>query len=116
MPRVNEFLPETRFEEMERPAGPVPEIEETLERYYAVKLNSLQFCGPSNFDLTILTGLDSLVLTLPMILWLRRAFADPAFVAPLLKSKRTALISPISIGPNSVILFSKGGRCGLQPN
>ena len=76
VPRVNEFLPETRFEEVERPSGMLPEIEETLERYYVVKLNSLQFCGPPNFNMPILAGLESLVLTLPMILWLRRAFND----------------------------------------
>ena len=52
-----------------------PEIDETLERYYVVKLNSLQFCGPPNFDMPLLAGLDSLVLTLPMILWLARALA-----------------------------------------
>ena len=52
----------------------LPEIDETLERYYVVKLNSLQFCGPPNFDLPLWAGLESLVLTLPMILWLRRAF------------------------------------------
>ena len=51
-------------------------MDETLERYYVVKLNSLQFCGPPNFDLPLWAGLESLVLTLPMILWLRRAFAD----------------------------------------
>ena len=76
VPRVNEFLPETRFEDLERGSGMLPEMDETLERYYAVKLNSLQFCGPPNFDLTLLAGLDSLALTLPMILWLRRAFTD----------------------------------------
>ena len=53
-----------------------PELDETLERYYVVKLNSLQFCGPANFDLPFWAGLESLVLTLPMILWLRRAFTD----------------------------------------
>jgi len=74
VPRVNEFLPETTFEEVERSPGMPPEIDETLERYYVVKLNSLQFCGPPNFDLPLLTGLESLVLTLPMILWLGRAF------------------------------------------
>ncbi|GAC1469109.1 MAG: hypothetical protein NVSMB9_12530 [Isosphaeraceae bacterium] len=76
VPRVNEFLPETRFEEVERSRGLTPEIDETLERYYLVKLNSLQFCGPPNFDLPLLAGLESLVLTLPMILWLRRALSD----------------------------------------
>jgi len=76
VPRVNEFLTGTSFEEVEQCGGMLPELEETLERYYVVKLNSLQFCGPPNFDLTLLAGLESLVLTLPMILWLRRAFSD----------------------------------------
>jgi lysine-N-methylase len=75
VPRVNEFLPETSFEEVERRGGTPPEMDETLERYYVVKLNSLQFCGPPNFDLPLWAGLESLILTLPMILWLSRAFA-----------------------------------------
>jgi lysine-N-methylase len=76
VPRINEFLPEVRFEEVERRRGMPPEVDETLERYYAVKLNSLQFCGPPNFDLPLWEGLDSLILTLPMILWLSRALTD----------------------------------------
>jgi lysine-N-methylase len=76
VPRVNEFLPEISFEEVEQRSGTQPEMDETLERYYVVKLNSLQFCGPPNFDLPFWAGLESLVLTLPMILWLRRAFTD----------------------------------------
>ncbi len=76
VPRVNEYLPETTFEAVEQNLGKLPELDETLERYYVVKLNSLQFCGPPNFDLTLWAGLESLVLTLPMILWLRRALTD----------------------------------------
>ncbi len=76
VPRVNEFLPEIRFEDLEQSRGMLPEMDETLERYYVVKLNSLQFCGPPNFDLPLWAGLESLILTLPMILWLRRAFTD----------------------------------------
>ncbi|MGC8640010.1 MAG: YkgJ family cysteine cluster protein [Isosphaeraceae bacterium] len=80
VPRVNEFLPATTFEEIER-CGRMPlEMDETLERYYVNKLNSLQFCGPPNFDLPLWAGLESLVLTLPMILWLTRAFADRSSV------------------------------------
>jgi lysine-N-methylase len=75
VPRVNEFLTSIRFEEVEQSGGMPPEIDETLERYYVVKLNSLQFCGPPNFGLPFWAGLESLVLTLPMILWLRRALA-----------------------------------------
>src|SRR4051794_39944708 len=41
VPRVNEFLRETSFEEVERRTGILPEMDETLERYYLVKLNSL---------------------------------------------------------------------------
>ena len=74
VPRLNEFLPETTFADVERSVGMPPELDETLERYYVVKLNSLQFCGPPNFDLPLWAGLESLILTLPMILWLRRAF------------------------------------------
>jgi lysine-N-methylase len=74
VPRVNEFLPEITFEDVEQCSGMPAEPDETLERYYVVKLNSLQFCGPPNFDLPLWAGLESLVLTLPMILWLRRAF------------------------------------------
>jgi lysine-N-methylase len=76
VPRVNEFLPKTTFEEVERSTGMPPEIDEVLERYYAVKLNSLQFCGPPNFGMPLWEGLESLVLTLPMILWLSRALTD----------------------------------------
>jgi lysine-N-methylase len=75
VPRINEFLPEIRFDAVEQASGLPPETDEALERYFVVKLNSLQFCGPPNFDLAFWEGLDSLVLTLPMIQWLSRAFA-----------------------------------------
>ena len=78
VPRINEFLHEIRFEEVERRGGMPPELDETLERYYVVKLNSLQFCGPPNFDWPVWAGLESLVLTLPMILWLSRALSAPS--------------------------------------
>ena len=78
VPRVNPFLPDTRFEEVERSSELLQDLDETLERYYVVKLNSLQFCGPSNFDMPLWPGLESLVLTLPMILCLKRAIAGPS--------------------------------------
>ncbi len=83
VPRVNEFLPATSFEEVDRFRGTPPELDETLERYYVVKLNSLQFCGPPNFDLPLWAGLESLVFTLPVILWLWRAFREPSSVTAL---------------------------------
>jgi lysine-N-methylase len=77
VPRVHGLLPETTFERLEQPAGPLPaESEQQLERYYRVKVNSLQFCGPTNFRFSFWDGLESLALTFPVILWLSRAFSN----------------------------------------
>jgi lysine-N-methylase len=77
VPRVHGLLPETTFERLEQPMGPLrAESEQQLERYYRVKVSSLQFCGPTNFGFSFWDGVESLALTLPVILWLSRAFAD----------------------------------------
>ena len=102
VPRVNEFLPKTSFEELERSSGLLPEMDETLERYYVVKLNSLQFCGPPNFDLPLWAGLESLVLTLPMILWLRRAFTDQS---PVNAVQQAILLVDDHFGGNPMLGF-----------
>ena len=104
VPRVNEFLPETRFEEVERRSGLLSEaeVEGTLERYYVVKLNSLQFCGPPNFDMPLWTGLESLVLTLPMILWLARAFTD---LSPLKAVEQAIQVVDDHFGGNPMLGF-----------
>jgi lysine-N-methylase len=47
-----------------------------LSRYYRVKVESLQFFGPTNFGLPFWDGLESLLLTYPAVMWLSRAFAD----------------------------------------
>jgi lysine-N-methylase len=78
VPRINALIPETTFEQLEAAAGPLPEAAEAaLERFYVVKVNSLQFCGPLNFDLGFWDGLESLALTFPATLWLARAVAGP---------------------------------------
>ena len=102
VPRVNDFLPATTFEAVESNAGMPMELDETLERYYMVKLNSLQFCGPPNFNLGIWDGLESLILTLPMILWLRRAFAD---VPPLQAVQQAIQIVDDHVGGNPMLAF-----------
>jgi lysine-N-methylase len=77
VPRVHARLPETTFERLEEPAGPLPAAaDEVLERYYLVKVGSLQFTGPTNFGLPFWQGLASLLLTYPIILWVSRAFTD----------------------------------------
>jgi lysine-N-methylase len=77
VPRVHGLLPETTFEKLEEPTGPLPdECERILERYYLTKIHSLQFAGKTNFNMSFWEGLESLVLTYPAIMWLSRAFAD----------------------------------------
>jgi lysine-N-methylase len=77
VPAVHARMGAVTFEQVEAAAGPLPEAAELdLERYYLVKLESLQFCGPTNFGLGFWDGLASLVLTYPIILWLARAFPE----------------------------------------
>jgi lysine-N-methylase len=77
VPRLNTLLPETTFARIEEQQTPLSDAARTIfDRYYRVKLAALQFCGPANFGLQLWQGLDSLALTLPVLFWLLRAFAD----------------------------------------
>jgi lysine-N-methylase len=77
VPRGHGGLPQTTFEELEQPRGPLPAAaEEVLERYYTIKVGSLQFCGPASFGLSFWEGFEALALTFPVILWVARAFPD----------------------------------------
>jgi lysine-N-methylase len=73
-PRINSRIGEVTFADLEKPACPLSPVDEaTLERYYLVKLDSMQFFGPANFGQTFWDGLESLALTYPLIRWLARA-------------------------------------------
>jgi lysine-N-methylase len=77
VPRMHAAIPETTFEETERPRGPLPlEAESVLERYYQMKVGSLQFCGPASFGVPLWEGLEALVITFPILLWVARTMAD----------------------------------------
>lgn len=77
VPRVHGLMPDTTFEKLEKPAAPMSSAtEEMLGRYYRVKVESHQFFGPTNFGADYWDGLESLLLTFPVISWLSRAFAD----------------------------------------
>src|SRR5262249_24095360 len=45
-------------------------------RYYITKLQSMQFCGATNYHHGFWDGFESLVLTFPAIMWVTRAFAE----------------------------------------
>jgi lysine-N-methylase len=74
VPRINALLPETTFEAVEAAAPLPPSAEAILERYYVVKLGSMQFFGATCFELPFWDGLEGLAATLPPALWLARAF------------------------------------------
>ena len=73
VPKLHALIPDATFAAAERPAGPLsPESDALLTRYYRLKVESLQFCGPTNFGLPFWDGLEALALTFPAILWLSR--------------------------------------------
>jgi lysine-N-methylase len=77
VPRMHIAIPEVTFDDVERPRGPLPaDVEEILERYYQVKVGSLQFCGPTMFGYTLWEGLEALALTFPILLWVMRTLAE----------------------------------------
>ncbi|HEY2911041.1 MAG TPA: YkgJ family cysteine cluster protein [Gemmataceae bacterium] len=76
VPLLNALVPDTTFEKAEEPAGPPSAATDALlTRYYKMKVESLQFCGPTNFDLPLWDGLESLAMTFPAICWLGRVLA-----------------------------------------
>jgi hypothetical protein len=77
VPRMHQSIPSVSFEELEPPRGPLPsDAEEILERYYTLKVGALQFCGAASFGLLFWQGFESLALTMPILLWLSRAYQD----------------------------------------
>jgi lysine-N-methylase len=77
VPRLHAWIPVTTFEQIEAANAPIPPLaDEVLERYYTVKLSSLQFCGSAHFGFGFWEGFQDLALTLPVILWLVRALKD----------------------------------------
>ncbi len=79
VPRVHAWLGELTFEQIEQTASALmPADEQTLERYYRVKVESMQFCGATHFGMSFWDGFEALALTLPVIFWLMRAMPQHA--------------------------------------
>jgi lysine-N-methylase len=77
VPRMHLAIPETTFEQADQPLGPMPlEAEAFLERYYQMKVGSLQFCGPASFGVPFWEGFEALVVTYPILLWMARTLKD----------------------------------------
>ncbi len=77
IPKTHRQIPDGTFEDAEKPTdGLTDEAEDLFERYFRVKLDSLQFCGATNHHRMFWDGLESLLLTFPIICWLARVLHD----------------------------------------
>jgi len=76
VPKLHGLIPpEATFEAAEVPQPLSADADALLTRFYRLKIESLQFCGPTNFGRPFWAGLDALVLTYPVIRWLGRVLA-----------------------------------------
>ncbi len=90
VPRMDKRIPETTFAQLEEPAGSISAaVDFVLERYYTMKIGALQFCGPSSFKLPFWEGLETLLITYPMMRWVMRMYHD--------RSREDALAQAMSI-------------------
>lgn len=77
VPRLYAKMATTTFADIENtPTQLTPQAEKILERYYAIKLESLQFCGAAQFGIPFWEGLELLCLTFPILLWSVRALHE----------------------------------------
>ncbi len=77
IPRMHTWFPETTFEQVEASATRLDEEAElVLERYYGTKVQAFQFCGAANFHFPFWEGLTMLILTFPVLMFVRRALSE----------------------------------------
>ena len=74
VPKLHAALPDAAtFAASDVPLGALSDAAVALlVRWHRVKVESLQFCGPTNFGLAVWEGLESLALTYPVAMWLAR--------------------------------------------
>lgn len=73
VPCVHAAIPECTFADAERPLGKLSDSAVSLlTRWARVKIESGQFCGPTNFGLGVWDGLESLATAFAAVMWLTR--------------------------------------------
>lgn len=79
IPKLHALIPEGRtFADVEANHETIgPATDTLLRRFYTSKIEALPFCGVANFRYSFWDGLDSLLLTFPVIRWLGRALTVP---------------------------------------
>jgi lysine-N-methylase len=75
-PELRLELKRARFAEIETGFGALPTgAEALLDRYFQVKIQSLQFCGKGYHDCSLVEGFRNLALMYPIVIWLARWLA-----------------------------------------
>lgn len=74
VPKLHAAIPDAAtFAAADAPLGALPaSAAALLARWHRVKVESLQFCGPTSFGLGVWEGLESLALTFPVAMWIAR--------------------------------------------
>lgn len=108
VPRLHAALPDgVSFAAAEQPLGDLPpEADELLARYLRVKLESGQFCGPTNYHRGYWDGLTALLLVFPTVRWAARLMAAGGR-DKLDAVKRAVRMTDENFGYSA---FLKGGR------
>ena len=75
-PVLRDELKPVPFADIEKSFGPLPSSSDALlDRYFRVKVQSLQFCGKGFHDRGLIEGFRNLALLYPIIVWLSRWLA-----------------------------------------
>ncbi len=73
IPRVHAAIPDATFADGDKPLGSLSERSAALlTRWARVKVESGQFCGPTNFGLGVWDGLETLAAAFAAAMWLTR--------------------------------------------
>ncbi len=76
VPSTHAAIPVTTFAAAEQPLGDLSDrAEAILARWARVKIESGQFCGPTNFGMPVWDGLESLAVAFAAAMWLTRVLA-----------------------------------------
>jgi lysine-N-methylase len=76
VPPLQELFHPVPFNALEQPFGALsPEQEEIFTRYFRVKIQGLHFCGPAYYGVPFVEGFHSLLLVLPVTMWIARWLA-----------------------------------------
>ena len=72
-PELQANLKRVKFADVENFTGSLPpDAEETLTRFFRMKIQSVHFCGRAFHDAALLEGFHSLALLYPVVIWLSR--------------------------------------------